>query len=749
MQQLYNFRSWCIALILLSFQLGLRAQNARPRIGLTLSGGGAKGLAHIGLLKAIDSAGLQIDYVTGTSMGAVIGSAYAAGYSGKEIDSLFRQLDWQTILSNHPAKGTANLRESNEAGHYLELPLKKGKLSFNRGIIESNELWLSLAEVFFPYYGITDFRDFDKGFQCMATDIATGELVVIERGNIVDAVRASMAIPSVFTSVEIDGRMLMDGGIRRNFPASNAKQMGADIVIGSDVSGQLKPADQIVSPLDVISRLPFYDAVSDLQEQKKFVDLYIDYDLGGFGTSSFAAASQIMAIGDRRASELYASVKKLKDSLDAIYGVRPMRPKPQRTESVFIDGYEIRGLSESEKQTFMRLMDFESGRQYNAKQISGLIKTVFATKLYAKINYRLEPTEGQSAKIVFDVVKSPPVKALFGVHYNSTTGIALKVGSEKRGFLNPLSTASCIVAVGENTRGVATFTSYLNKKRNLLWQAEANFCILDLNTYDADYAQNGLYDQATQDSDVQLVWQPKSNWSLGIGVTLSNVSYTPRLTSGLQADGSIAYNMGYFFVHHKTLDADVYPSRGRRLLLKAGIVFNQKPDYSIYYNETLIANQNSPFFNFDPYQQLRLDFQQYLPVGRHAVFADLQAGMNFNYEQLIMNDFMVGGLNNVIRNQITFAGLPEASIFCASAASLKIGFQYSLMRNLYLKPQVNGLVYDFIPGNLGRTSTGKAFGCSMTFAYKTLLGPIEASTMYSNLNNTILPYFNLGYVLEL
>lgn len=723
----------------------LKAQE-RPKVGVTLSGGGAKGLAHIGLLKAIDSAGIHVDYVSGTSMGAVIGSMYAAGYSGNQIDSLFTTIDFNQLLSNAPV--SINLRERENTGRYIELPLKKGKLSFNRGIIESNELWLKLSEVFFSDYHITDFSKFPKPFQCIATDAATGETVILSQGNIVDAIRASMAIPSLFTAVQIDGRILVDGGIRSNFPVSNAKAMGADLVIGSDVSGVLKPMDQMVSPLDIISRLPFYDASSDLEEQKKRVDLYVSYDLDGFGTGSFASADEIRKIGHKKGQEIFQHLKQMKDSLDLIYGRQEVSRIPKRVESVYVRNFKIEGLQPDAQANFRKLLNVEPGRFYSPGQISKAVRKVFATRLYTKINYRLEGLDNQ-ANIVFEVMEAAPMKALFGVHYNSTTGVAIKAGLQKRGFLNPLSTASVIVAAGENTRGVATFLSYLNPSRTLLWQAQANFCSVRVNTYNEDQTLNGLYAQTTQDSDLQAFWQPSQNWSMGFGITQSIVDYTPQLTSGLQARGNISYNTGYFFLQHESLDADIYPHRGRRISFNAGLVFNQRPDYGIYQDDLMLLDENSGYLDFGTYQRVFFNYQEYIPVGRHSFFLDFETGMNFNYGQIIMNDFMVGGLNRVIRNQITFAGLPEGAIFCASAANLKLGMQYTLARNLFLKPHINGLAYDFVKSNLWHNKTKHALGGAVTLAYRTFLGAIETSLMYSNQNNVLLPYFNLGYALQL
>lgn len=226
-------------MILLLSMSSVWAQSSiqRPKIGLTLSGGGARGLAHIGLLKALDSAQVHVDYVTGTSMGAIVGSLYAAGYSGAEIEQIARELDWDALLTNAAQLRTVTLPEKDEFGRYLvELPFVKGSFQFSSGVIESEELWLKLSELFFPYYKTKNFDQFEREFRCVATDVISGEPTVLREGEIVSAIRASMAIPSFFTPVLYKGRRLVDGGIVRNFPVSEVQAMGADVIIGSNVS---------------------------------------------------------------------------------------------------------------------------------------------------------------------------------------------------------------------------------------------------------------------------------------------------------------------------------------------------------------------------------------------------------------------------------------------------------------------------------------------------------------------------------
>ena len=726
------------------------AQKERPKIGLVLSGGGAKGIAHVGLLKAIDSAGLKVDYVTGTSMGAVVGGVYAAGYSADTIYKLAQRLDWATLLSNDPPLKTFRLKEREDFGQYIEIPLNRGKISLKLGLIESNELWMKLAEFYYPFYETNNFGKYKKGFQCIATDVGTGKMVVLKSGSIVNAVRASMAIPSVFTPVEIDGKVLIDGGLVRNFPVSNVREMGADIVIGSDVSGILDPIKQAQSPLDIISRLPFYKAASDLEVQKKLVNLYVDYPLDDYSTASFSSAQDILKIGMEKGKLLYPEIKRLKDSLDLIYGRQDIDPMVKMRDSVFISEYEVQGIPASEAPFFIDLLRFTPNTNYTAKQLSHLVRTAFAVHIYGKIHYELVPGKLGTAKIIFDVEKLPSTFARFGFHYNTTTGIAIKTGLVKRGLLSPFSIASCTFSIGENPRGKATYSYFFTKNRQLMVQAEINFESIDITTYDRGFNETGLYNQASQNSDFQLLWQPHNKWTLGLGTSLSTVSYDPKITAGFQAKGKDMYFNSYFLLQHNSLNTPLFPIKGCRLYVKAGLIYGQKPSYTINIdNNDGVVTERDPMFNSGPYTQLKIAFEKYIPLHKHALLFQVQSGLNFNYRQAFMNDFMIGGLNDVIRNQVTFAGLPEASVFSASVVSAQVGYQHAFTNNLFLTAKVNGLYYDFIKSNYRNNPVSRGIGYSLTAGYKTFLGPIETSLMYSDLNKKILPYFNIGYVLSI
>ncbi|MGK4567758.1 hypothetical protein [Flavobacterium sp. 3HN19-14] len=414
-----------------------------------------------------------------------------------------------------------------------------------------------------------------------------------------------------------------------------------------------------------------------------------------------------------------------------------------------ISEYEVRGLRPAEIPVFLKLIDFSVNTKYTARNLTEALRSAFATRDFTRINYTLIPAAAGSARIIFDVDKAPDTAIRLGLSYNSATGIAFKTGLVKRNFLTSFSTASFAVSVGENQRAKAAFSKYLTKSRNLIIQATTSGETTDITTYDAKFSDSGSYNQSALNGDLQLLFQPNNNMVFGVGTTFDNVVYDPEGTSSLVAEGNLHFLNSYFTLQYNDLNASLYPIKGTRFNVQAGVVYSQRSHYTIYNKDEIVATQDSPFFDSNPYTQLRLSLEHYIPTGSDALFLQLQSGMNFNYHQAIMNDFVIGGLNNIIRNQVNFAGLPEASVFTSSVVSLQVGYQHEIINNLYLTGKINGLWFDFIKSNYRINSTSRGMGYALTGGYKTLFGPIEASLMYSDLNHKILPYFNIGYVLSL
>ncbi|WP_312322035.1 patatin-like phospholipase family protein, partial [Soonwooa sp.] len=599
-------------------------ESQRPKLGLALSGGGAKGLAHIGLLKAIDSAGLKIDYITGTSMGSIIGSLYAMGYSGKEIETIANKIDWNQILTKKAPYKRLIIPQKEDFGKFFDLSLVKGKISFRKGIIESNELWLILNENFFPYLTEKDFSKFPREFRCIAANMDNGAEVELSHGNITKSVRASMAIPSFFTPIEIDGKYLVDGGIVRNFPVSTAQKMGADYVIGSTVSTPLQESNTIDSPIDILSQVMFYREDIDYQKQIKASDFFVNYNLNKYGTYSFSSASDILKVGSDKGNELYPNLKKLKDSLDQKYGPDKKTLNVKRVDKIKVAHITSEGLDPKAADFFMKSLGFKEQESYSALDISENIRRVFGFGVFRKITYELEKNDENTVnlKIIFEPNLDDYIKA--GIHYNSETGIALKLGFAKYGLFKSHSLTSFAISLGENPQFALRRTNFINANRKMYLDTSISGEYTDIYTYNDNFKKNGFFNQLHFKSEISMNYLFSSNLSAGIGTRFETLKYSPKIETPQSANGKINYFNSFINLKWNTLDTPHYPQKGSLIDFEGGYVFNQKPMMAI---ENIAEEFTTlyPDFSKKTYLSFKLSSAFYLPINKHAIFMKINS----------------------------------------------------------------------------------------------------------------------------
>ncbi len=251
-----NYKSLSLLIIVLFSACTLGAQN-RKKVGIVLSGGGAKGVAHIGALKVIEEAGIPIDYVVGTSMGAIVGGLYSIGYTPQQLDSIVNAQDWKYLLSDALDPETTLLSEKlREEQYLLSVPIagKSAHVS-DAGIIKGRNISRLLSELTVGYHDSISFNRMPIPFACVSDNIVNGSKVVFHNGILATVMRASMSIPGVFAPVYLNGMVLVDGGLTDNYPVDIARQMGAEIIIGVDVQNPLMKADELTSMSNVLGQI--------------------------------------------------------------------------------------------------------------------------------------------------------------------------------------------------------------------------------------------------------------------------------------------------------------------------------------------------------------------------------------------------------------------------------------------------------------------------------------------------------------
>jgi NTE family protein len=735
-----------ILFITIISSLNLTAQHKRPTIGVTLSGGGAKGLAHIGILKALDSAGIKVDYITGTSMGSIIGGLYAAGYSAEQLEKIARKVDWSEVLSNQSSLRAIVMEEKDEYSKYaVELPWVNNGFRLPSGVVEGEELWLKFSELFFPVYNIKDFSKFSIPFKCVSADIETGEAVVFDTGEIVTAVRSSMAIPSVFTAIEYNGKRLVDGGVVRNFPVRDVKEMGADFVIGSRVSTGLLPKDKVNNALQIIMQIVFFKEAATSAEDIKQCNIYIPMPLLNYTAASFGKSNELLEYGLEEGRKMYPQFKALADSLNMIYGIQEI-PKNRlpKVDSIYISQIQINGLKETTKDFFEHMTGFETGKYYTSVKIGRMVRRVFGTRYYNRIVYALQPLPDSTVKIVFDVVENPTTFAKLGIHYNNFTGISLIGNLTSRNLFLPHSRSMVTFNIGENLRARAEHLQYLGRGKKIALTLGLQYDKIDFDTYD-NFRRDGVYATQFFKSDGKFQYSANRKFTVGIGSRYEWVNYRPAIRSAFEIQGKNEYVTIYSFFGVNTLNKTIYPDRGVKIDGEFGRIINQSPKVLFFNDGVPVMNPDSTGVSDNNYNRAVLNAEVYTPITTNFNFNVMfQGGINFKYNRSILNEFIVGGLTKTIRNQVLFAGLEENSLNSSGVAALQLGLRYEMFNNLYIMGKANGLVNDFIDFNNTLKRPKYFTGYSAGFAYNFALGPLEISAMYCDQTKRVRSYINLG-----
>jgi len=277
----------------------------RPRVGLAFSGGGAKGFAHIGVLKVLEELGLPIDCITGTSMGSVIGGLYAIGYTTDSLTALARRKDWPQFFNDAATRRDLPMEEKLWDGRYFAtFPIRKGNVQLPGGLVAGQKISALLSRLTWSVHHLTDFRELPIPFACVATDLETGEAVTLDHGFLPEAIRASIAIPTVFTPVKLNNRLLVDGGLTRNLPAVDVRQLGADIVIGVDVGAPLSSEEKLNSFFSIIDQISSFRAAEINTVQRQSCDILITPELTGLTAGSFDRADTLIKRGEMAARRL-------------------------------------------------------------------------------------------------------------------------------------------------------------------------------------------------------------------------------------------------------------------------------------------------------------------------------------------------------------------------------------------------------------------------------------------------------------
>jgi NTE family protein len=723
----------------------IQGQSQTPKIGFALSGGGAKGLAHIGVLKVFEEAGIYPDVITGTSMGSVVGGLYAIGYSATELDSIATSLNWADYFTDTYDRSFRTIEDKDEVERYVfSFPVKGKKVQLPRGFVDGQKLSILLSNLTQHVHGCPNFDDFETPFRCVGGDLETGEAIVFDSGFLPDAIRGSIGIPSVFEPVEIDERLVVDGMIIRNLPVQDAFDLGADIVIAVDVGSGLYKREQLSSILTVLDQTSSYRIVQSNLQQLELADIVVKPDMSKYSALDFEKTDSLIWEGEKAARHALPEIQKLlgnrvQNQLTRKGGIINRLPK-----KVDLSGIEVIGLVGKDERTFLNILQLGEGKSYTPERITEQIERVAATGFYNKMSYRLvQEQDSFLLRIRSDKTDNAAIK--LGANYHSNYNAALLLNATYRNAILPGSKFSLDIRVSENPMLRANYLYYTKSRPNVGVKLGGIFnyypgLLYFRNALVGEYNFNMMQVRLDFFSGLGL------NTSLGFGISAQHHSLSNRF---ILLDDIVGPRKNQFITHFNfefdNLNRKYFPTEGSRLHLSGNLVIEGEllattnlesrssttgnMYHMLSYRKIFPLNSklSLEWYNHGGFSNYnRPDYLQLFYLGRSLPYDDKFVPFTgFNYMERPADKYAFTGLR--------FQLEPYDAIF--AALNLNYGY-YTSPRFSFLR--TDG--YEFY----GRDRNDMS-GVGLQFGALSNFGPISLTSEYNFNTNEVNFLFEMGF----
>lgn len=710
----------------------------RPKIGLVLSGGGAKGFAHIGVLKVLEEAGIKIDYIGGTSMGSIIGGLYASGYNASQIDSIFKKTNFDNLINDDIPRSSKNFYgKKNDELYAIVLPFSNFRIGIPEALSKGIYNYNLLSGLTRNVRHVRDFNKLPTPFLCIGTNIETGEEVLLNKGNLVQAMMASAAFPSLYTPVEIDGNLLVDGGVVNNYPIKEVRKLGADIIIGVDVQDDLMSRKNLKNATRILVQITNLQSIDKMKNKIKDTDVYIKPDIRDYGVISFDKGEEIIRKGEEAAFAVYEKIKTLVPE-DRFY----KKPKLKlATDTIEIKQINNEKLDNYTKEYIHGKLRFKPGSTITYDDLKTGINNLNATQNFSTISYCLQPDDkGDDLDLV---LKENPTQTFLklGLHYDGLfkSGILLNLTHKKTFLKNDVTSIDIIL--GDNFRydfnyyvengfnisfGFRSRLSQFNRNIALTNESTPDNNIFDFNAFNIDYLD------ITNQAYFQTIFVQKFLMGGGLehkylkinSPTLTNTNFILEKSSFFSLFGYLKYD---------SFDNKSFPRSG------------------LYFSSDIQTYLASSDFNnvFEPFSMAKAEIAFAKTLFRKATIKiGADAGFTFGNNRTASFDYILGGYGySKINNFNYFYGYDFLSVAGNSFIKTDITLDYEIFKKNHVNFSANfANLGDDIFTTVDWISMPKYSGYAVGYGLETIIGPIEVKQSWSPESSKSYTWFSIGFL---
>ena len=784
---------WLCILSLLTVSLTSYGQDSisvcpRPKVGLVLSGGGAKGAAHIGVLKYIEEMGIPIDYIAGTSMGSIVGGMYALGYSSDEILNIISEVDWDRLISNKVERQKISYERKSESRNQLitipfsvgtdqhELQSRSFKNSLPTGIVSGDNLINLFNSLSVGYSDPVDFNNLPIPFLCIATNVLNGEKEVLNKGVFSKAIRASMAIPILFDPVKIDNVLYADGGLVNNFPAEECRAMGADYVIGVSMSSGLESdPENLTSVLSQVKQLKVIITDKDFDNYHKQCDIFISPELKGVGMLSFDAESvaRVTESGYEAAVNQENLFKELKEKV--LSGIFPQTSDCAETKKavnilknkVLISGIEMDGVEKDIEKWVRRKCTVKVGDYVCKDDIDNSVSIYYGTGNYDSITYTLHEdcTTPNAYILKFKFVENQPHDLGFGFRFDSQDmlSVLLHMGVNRNRMSGLKADISAKLGGNQWLNANFSYGHMLYPRINVSY----NFRNSELDTYDMDEL---VMNMRFLQHKIRVYLSENYSRTISMGAGFETELLTPRKVMYLKYDsvdndGKAVNTLGTFaYLQYDNLNKPSFATRGVAGKINftwKDMMFSSKSTSPLGYGSLVFGVEGYvPFIE----KRLVLIPQLYGSIlfGKGAVNGKTDSWnpiFNGPVPAYPAMNNVIGGteMGRYIDQQLPFIGVNNISLAFNNIAILRTDIRTRLFKNHYLTAIINYArssidMQNFFKesnelkwGDLYDYNASNWWGAGIRYSIDTKLGPLSFDMSSSNISKRVNLYFSLGY----